>query len=133
MPLKFWLSIGGALAVLALVSGLYFKGRHDEAAKWRPKLEASQLLAKQWRAYGLAEKQAFLASEKLRAEENTRAQAALQQANDDCAGRVSRARKSALSIRGIITKEPRYDQNHCVVRELVPSRELHNALTPADR
>lgn len=130
MPLKFWLSIGGALAVLALVSGLYFKVRHDEAERWRPKLEASQKLTASWKAYALAERDAFLASEKLRAEENQRAVEALQQAQDDCASRISKARKSALSIRGIITKEPRYDKSNCPVRDLVPSPELRDALTP---
>lgn len=101
----------------------HFKGERDQARK---------SLA-EWRAYGHAEKAAFDESERLRGAERKTAEAALQQAQTECAARVARARKSALAIKGIITREPRYDANRCPVRELVSAGELRDALTPGDR
>lgn len=39
--------VGSALALLGMVSWLYLRGRHDEAAKWRPVVQAAQARAEQ--------------------------------------------------------------------------------------
>lgn len=101
----------------------HFKAERDA---WREKAQA-------WIAYGRAEKKAYEDSERNRGIEFDRGVAALNEAAEDCAQRVARARRSAVAIRGIITREPRQDANHCPVRELVPAGELRDAIAPEDR
>lgn len=97
-----------------------------ESAAWRKK-------ADDWVAYGKAEKAAFAESERLRRTENSRAVEALNEAGQVCSVRVARARASAVAIHAIVTKEPRRDPQGCPLRELVPARELRDALTPTVR
>jgi hypothetical protein len=47
-----------------------------------------------------------------------------------CEARVAAARKSAVAIERIVTKEPAYDTRRCPVREPVPLGSLRDALAP---
>lgn len=45
IPFRLWLYIGGAAAVMAALAGWTWKVRHDEAERWRPKVEAARAQA----------------------------------------------------------------------------------------
>jgi hypothetical protein len=122
MPFKLYAYLGGALAILALVSGLYLKGRHDAAERWRPKYEAAQNDARNWQA-------SFTASEKARKTDQASAKSAVEAEHQACDARVREARKSATIIRGIVHAPVKMDGN-CPARVLVPADRLRDALQP---
>lgn len=92
--------------------------------EWRDK-------AREWIAYGRAEKRAFDESERLRRVEYGQGVRALNDAAALCDTRVARARASAAAIKTIVTKEVPRDPQGCPVRVLVDPSELREAIAPA--
>lgn len=103
--------------------GLQAKRRaaEAEAADWRGATETWEANAKAWEA-------SFRKAEAYRAQEHAAAVAAVNQAQAACDARVAQARKSALAIHNLVTKEVPRDPQGCPVRQLVDPRELRNAI-----
>jgi hypothetical protein len=120
---RLYLYAGIALAVVMAFAGWTMKIRSDEAAKWRPKLEAAQKLAKGWET-------SFRASEGLRAKEAATARQAVDAVQLQCDARVKQARASAKVIRGIINAPIKLDAGNCPIRPLVGADVLRDALQP---
>jgi len=93
---------------------------------WRDK-------ARDWMAYGRAEKAAFDKSEQLRKAERHQAVGALDAERGACDARVARARASAAIIREIVTREVPHAATApgCPDPGLVDPGQLRDALQPA--
>jgi hypothetical protein len=121
--MRLYLYAGIALAVVLAFAGWTLKIRHDEAAKWRPKLEAAQKLAKGWEA-------SFRASEGLRVKEAGIARQAVDAVQLQCDARVKQARASAKVIKELVYAPIKLDANRCPVGGMLDPDRLRDALQP---
>lgn len=96
--------------------------RHDVAVE----------AARRWEGYARGWMTSFHAAEAIRQHERADARQAVDQLSAQCDARVETARRSAVRIEHIVTKEPTYDPNRCPVRSLVDPGQLRDALAPAD-
>lgn len=119
----------GALAAVAVVVLLIFNagadyGRKPVAAdrdRWKTTAGDYLKASRAWEA-------SYRQDARLRGQERTEAVSALSAYAKACDARVAAARRSAVAIQSIVTKETIYDQAHCPVRSIVGVGELRDAL-----
>ena len=126
-PLAPWIAAGlcGALLVwfLPVVGfGAQIVRAELEADTWKQSAADWQKSSNEWES-------SFRSSEALRKREQDRAVDAVDLERTACTALVNEARRSAVVIEKIVTKEPTYDANRCPVRELVDPDSLREALT----
>lgn len=126
-PFAPWIAAGvcGALVVwfLPVVGfGAQIVRAELEADTWK---QASL----DWRKSSRGWESSFRSSEANRKKEQDRAVDAVDLERIACSALVNEARRSAVVIEKIVTKEPTYDANRCPVRELVDPDRLREALT----
>ena len=126
-PLAPWIAAGlcGALIVwfLPVVGfGAQIVRAELEADTWKQSAADWQKASNGWES-------SFRSSEALRKREQDRAVDAVDLERTACTALVNEARRSAVVIEKIVTKEPTYDANRCPVRELVDPDSLREALT----
>lgn len=102
--LRYWRPLAGALVLLAVVSAVYLKGRHDAAEAWRPKVEAAERSLDQCEANRLALQASIAAQNAALAEKSQQdaqrladATKALTAASKDRAGAEARANRLLTS------------------------------------
>ena len=122
-----WIAAGvcGALIVwfLPVVGfGAQIVRAELEADTWKQSAADWQKASNGWES-------SFRSSEALRKREQDRAVDAVDLERTACTALVNEARRSAVVIEKIVTKEPTYDANRCPVRELVDPDSLREALT----
>lgn len=128
-PFAPWIAAGvcGALVVwfLPVVGfGAQIVRAELEADTWKQSASAWQKASNGWES-------SFRSSEAVRKREQDRAVDAVDLERTACTALVNEARRSAVVIEKIVTKEPTYDANRCPVRELVDPDSLREALTGA--
>ncbi len=126
-PIAPWIAAGlcGALLVwfLPVVGfGAQIVRAELEADTWKQSAADWQKASNGWES-------SFRSSEALRKREQDRAVDAVDLERTACTALVNEARRSAVVIEKIVTKEPTYDANRCPVRELVDPDSLREALT----
>lgn len=126
-PFAPWIAAGlcGALLVwfLPVVGfGAQIVRAELEADTWKQSAEDWRKVARGWES-------SFRSSEAMRKSEQDRAVDAVDLERKACSALVNEARRSAVVIEKIVTKEPTYDANRCPVRELVDPDSLREALT----
>lgn len=126
-PFAPWIAAGlcGALIVwfLPVVGfGAQIVRAELEADTWKQSAADWQKASNGWES-------SFRSSEALRKREQDRAVDAVDLERTACTALVNEARRSAVVIEKIVTKEPTYDANRCPVRELVDPDSLREALT----
>lgn len=126
-PFVPWIAAGlcGALLVwfLPVVGfGAQIVRAELEADTWKQSAADWQKASNGWES-------SFRSSEALRKREQDRAVDAVDLERTACTALVNEARRSAVVIEKIVTKEPTYDANRCPVRELVDPDSLREALT----
>lgn len=126
-PFVPWIAAGvcGALLVwfLPVVGfGAQIVRAELEADTWKQSSDEWRKAARGWES-------SFRSSEAVRKREQDRAVDAVDLERTTCAALVNEARRSAVVIEKIVTKEPTYDQDRCPVRELVDPDRLREALT----
>lgn len=99
--------------------------KRDAAVAERDK---ARLDAHDWSARFAAEQQAFRDSERLRTDDQAQARHAVEAEATACDVRVAAARRSALAIHALVTKEPTYDADRCPVRSLLDPVQLRDSL-----
>lgn len=126
-PFAPWIAAGvcGALLVwfLPVVGfGAQIVRAELEADTWKQSSDEWRKAARGWES-------SFRSSEASRKKEQDRAVDAVDLERTACTALVNEARRSAVVIEKIVTKEPTYDANRCPVRELVDPDSLREALT----
>lgn len=105
-------------------------GAGAQLARAKAEAESWATLAQEAQAEAETHWLAWSASEAARGREWMAADAALAEAEVSCLAQIAQARRSALSIEKIVTKEPTYDADRCPVRVLVDPDLLRDALAP---
>lgn len=126
-PFAPWIAAGvcGALLVwfLPVVGfGAQIVRAELEADTWKQSAADWQKASNGWES-------SFRSSEAVRKREQDRAVDAVDLERTACTALVNEARRSAVVIEKIVTKEPTYDANRCPMRELVDPDSLREALT----
>ena len=124
LALRYW----WVAAITGLVVLLYVQNAVLDST--RADLKASRLETKAETAKSRAWEASYRQAATLRAEEQSRALAAVSEGLAKCDARVAQARKSASAIQTIVKTETRYDTTGCPVRERVPDSLLNDALRP---
>lgn len=112
------------LTLLLLATGTLTKCEANRAAR------AERMVAERTRERDDA-RTAFTRSEAARKAEQKNAVAAINEAAGACDARVDDARRSARTIREIVTREVPRDPQGCPVRSLVPAGDVRDALQPS--
>lgn len=113
-----------ALTVMAIFNAGADHGRKPAEAdrnRWKATATAYLGAAHAWEA-------SYRQDARFRGQERAEAIAALNSAAKACDARVAVARRSAIAIQSIVTKETTYDQAHCPVRAVVRADQLSDAL-----
>ncbi len=119
----------GAVGAVALAVGVvYGAGVSAGKAKIAGDRDAWRETARQYLGSAKAWEKSFRRAEQLRGDERLAAIRAVNDAGKACDARVAAARRSAVAIQAITTKEVRYDENRCPVRAVVGAGELRDAL-----
>lgn len=102
-----------------------------DAARKRQLTKANAAWAS-WAGYGRAEKRAFDGERTARGQEAAQALADATKQDSLCRARVDAARRSAVAINTLLSKEPtREPTTGCPTRELLDAGQLRDALRPA--
>lgn len=119
-----------ALALVLGVWGWTSKIRHDEAAKWRPKLEAAQRKTKEAETLAKGWEASFREAEAKREIAQRECRVAVTETQRMCNQRVKEARASAKIIREVVNEPVKLDENRCPVRAVIGAERLRDALQP---
>lgn len=114
-----------ALAIIGLLAAVWIEAKSldrmtADRDNWRRSSAEGFAYAKAW-------EKSYREDKRLRGVERSDAIKATNEAGKACQARVDAARASAAKIEALVTKEPKYDAQHCPVRVLLDSRSLSNA------
>lgn len=119
----------GALAALSVAfAAVHHAGVLSGKAKVTPDRDRWRETARSYLRAANAWEASFRKAEGLRVEEGKQARRSADQATRACDARVATARRSAVAIQSIVTKEVQYDASRCPVRAVVGADELRNAV-----